>query len=92
MDMSESKVIADLLHQIERLSSQGVGTFLTSDEVATLTGRKTKSRQIEALRRMGVAFFINDIGHPVIARSVIEGKKAVAPEKPKWVPKVLRTG
>lgn len=92
MDLSESKLIADLLHQIERLSSQGVGTFLTSDEVATLTGRKTKSRQIEALRRMGVAFVINDIGHPVIARSVIEGKKAVATEKPKWVPKVLSTG
>ncbi|USX25767.1 DUF4224 domain-containing protein [Oxalobacteraceae bacterium OTU3CINTB1] len=38
-----------------------------------LAGRKSKSRQIEALRAMGISFFINGIGHPVVARSVVEG-------------------
>jgi hypothetical protein len=30
-------------------------TFLTKEEVAELTGRKTKSKQIEQLRAMGAA-------------------------------------
>jgi hypothetical protein len=50
--------------------------------------------QIEALRRMGLPFFINDIGRPVVARSVIEGraKSATVPKKKEWVPDVLKNG
>jgi Domain of unknown function (DUF4224) len=75
--------------------------FLTSEELAILTGRKLKSYQIEALRRMGIPFFVNAIGRPVVARSAIEGGSKVATDPPKrrwtspmmkteWEPRVLR--
>ncbi|SCK29292.1 DUF4224 domain-containing protein [Vogesella sp. LIG4] len=63
--------------------------FLTADEVATLTGRKLKSKQVEALRMMGVPFRVNACGRPVVTRSAVEGsaKKEVA-AKPKWQPAI----
>lgn len=69
-----------------------MGTFLEPAEIATLTGRKFKSRQIDTLRRMAIPFFINATGHPVVARAAIDGTRAPAaePKKP-WVPKALRT-
>lgn len=69
-----------------------MGTFLEPAEIATLTGRKFKSRQIDTLRRMAIPFFVNATGHPVVARAAIDGIRAPAaePKKP-WVPKVLRT-
>lgn len=87
--MSEGEVIAELARRLDQLEHRPPNTFLWPDELATLTGRKTKSRQIAALKKMGVAFMVNDIGHPVVARSVIEGKKPTPEERPKWVPKVL---
>ncbi|MDE3023140.1 MAG: DUF4224 domain-containing protein [Pseudomonadota bacterium] len=48
--------------------------FLTADEITILTGRRRKSCQIDALRKMGIPFRINMSGHPVVARSVIEGR------------------
>jgi hypothetical protein len=66
-------------------------TFLTKEEIAELTGRKYVRLQIEALRKMGLPFFINAIGRPVVARSVIEGRREKGePPKPKWVPNVLK--
>lgn len=68
-------------------------TFLDDDETAELTGRKAKSKQIEALRKMGIPFFVNATGHAVVCRSAVEGgKKEADPVKKAWVPKVLRTG
>lgn len=65
--------------------------FLTAEDVITLTGRKLKSLQVDALRRMGIPFFINAIGRPVVARTVIDGKQLTAPqEKSPWVPPGLR--
>lgn len=65
-------------------------TFLTKDEIATLTGRKTKSKQIEALRKMALPFWVNAHDAPVVPRSAIEGKRELPkPEKPKWKPSVL---
>lgn len=58
-------------------------TFLNTEELATLTGRKLKSHQIEALRMMGIAFFVNAIGRPVVARSAIEGGSKAAAKAPK---------
>lgn len=85
MSQEEIERIAELVAAITP------ATFLTSEEVAVLSGRKSKSRQIEALRAMCVPFLINDVGHPVVARSFIEGKKTPTPaEKPKWVPAVLK--
>lgn len=68
-------------------------TFLTKEEIAELTGRKYIRLQIEALRKMGLPFFINAIGRPVVARSVIEGRREKAeptPKKKEWVPDVLK--
>lgn len=57
--------------------------FLTADELAELTGRKIKSKQIEALRRMGLPFHVNAAGKPVVSVAAIEGQKqAVAQAKP----------
>ncbi|WP_432757124.1 DUF4224 domain-containing protein [Burkholderia glumae] len=52
--------------------------FLSPIELAVLTGRKVKSKQVEALRRMGVPFFINACGRAIVARSVIEGRTSIA--------------
>jgi hypothetical protein len=60
-------------------------TFLDSAEIAQLTGRKIKSKQIDALRKTGLPFFVNATGHPVVARSAIESRTpAAAPAKKKW--------
>jgi hypothetical protein len=86
----ESDIIAELVRKMERLESVP-STFLTPEEIAVLSGRKSKSRQIEALRAMGVPFFINGIGHAVVARSTVEGGKAVVePPKKDWIPPGMR--
>lgn len=72
--------------------SQAAATFLEPEELHTLTGRAQKSRQIKALRDMGVPFFVNAIGLPVVARAAVEGRAIAAAEPKKaWAPKVLRT-
>lgn len=59
--------------------------FLSDAGLVRLTGRRQKSQQIAQLRKMGVTFFINASGHPVVSRSVIDGAKR---EKaaPTWTP------
>jgi hypothetical protein len=60
-------------------------TFLDQGEIAELTGRKIKSKQIDALRKTGLPFFVNATGHPVVARSAIDARTpAAAPAKKKW--------
>jgi hypothetical protein len=62
--------------------------FLNQAELAELTGRKIKSKQIEALRRMGLPFHVNAVGKPVVPAAAIEGRKQPAPSKPVWqIPK-----
>lgn len=61
--------------------------FLTADELAELTGRRIKSKQIEALRRMGLPFHVNAAGKPVVSVSTIEGRRQVAAE-PKPVARI----
>ena len=54
-------------------------TFLSSgsrSEIAELTGAQRRPRQIEALTRMGLKFFVGIDGWPRIARSQIEGETA----------------
>lgn len=60
-----------------------MSTFLQADDVATLTGRKTKSKQIEALQKMRIPFWVNAIGKPVVALAAIEGRKE-APKPKTW--------
>ena len=66
-------------------------TFLTKEELAELTGRKMKSRQVEWLRRSGIPFYVNAGGRAVVARAVIEGRNedVTLTTKP-WEPEVLR--
>jgi hypothetical protein len=66
-------------------------TFLSFQELVVLTGRKVKSKQIDALRRMGVAFFVNALGRPVVARAVVEGRSEASGQRTvraSWQPRV----
>lgn len=64
--------------------------FLNDEELATLTGRRHKSRQIEWLRTTGIPFRVNATGHPVVTRGVIEGRKdEPAAVQQRWVPRVV---
>ena len=62
--------------------------FLDPDDVEVLTGKKTKSGQVDALRRMGVAFFVNPSGRPVVPKSAIEGRERADEPKATWNPSV----
>jgi hypothetical protein len=62
-----------------------MSAFLQADDLALLTGRKVKSKQIEALRRMGIAFFVNACGKPVVTVAAVEGRKEAIPKKT-WEP------
>lgn len=65
--------------------------FLEPDDVAILTGKKTKSGQVDALRRMGIAFFVNPSGRPVVPKSAVEGREKVEEPKSTWKPSVLNS-
>ncbi|MBU9308325.1 DUF4224 domain-containing protein [Burkholderia multivorans] len=75
-------------------------TFLSSDEVAELSGIKTgrngKTReqlQIAWLRSAGVPFWTNARGRPIVARSAIDGSKHVEEKaRKKSVPQALLAG
>lgn len=62
-----------------------MSTFLPAKELAELTGKKWKSQQILALQKMGIRFFINACGRPVVPMSAIDGKKEEI-KKPTWQP------
>ncbi|WP_082742022.1 DUF4224 domain-containing protein [Burkholderia sp. MSMB1072] len=71
--------------------------FLTSEEVAELTGvrigRRGKSReelQVAWLRTSGIPFWVNARGRPIIARARITGQPTESPPRPKWQPAALR--
>lgn len=62
-------------------------TFLDSEELSTLTGRRVRRLQIETLRRMGLPFWVNAAGRPVVPRSAIDGKRETrTPTKRAWTP------
>ena len=63
--------------------------FLNPDELALLTGFHRKGRQVEQLRRMGIAFYVNGYGRPVVARAAIEGSAAVTSPR-RWTPSVVK--
>jgi hypothetical protein len=70
-------------------------TFLSKKDVRVLTDRAQKALQIDALKQMGVPFFVNASGWPVVARTAVEGRSNMpAAEAPKkgWVPRVLMAG
>lgn len=63
--------------------------FLDDDELKTLTGRKTKSKQIEWLRASGVPFRVNATGHPVVTRVAVEGRQEPVQQPRGWTPRVI---
>lgn len=64
--------------------------FLDAAELRTLTGSARAAHQIEQLRRMGVPFWINRAGRPIVACSAVEGAGPPA-DKPasSWQPAAL---
>ncbi|UQV48120.1 DUF4224 domain-containing protein [Janthinobacterium lividum] len=89
--MSDAEEVARLVEELESRKQKPLPAFLGADDVVMLTGRKVKRLQVEALRNMGIPFFVNAIGRPVVARTAVEGKTAASPqEKPAWQPPGLR--
>lgn len=63
--------------------------FLDDTALRKLTGYKVARLQIDQLRRMGVPFFVNGAGKPVVPRAAVEGSKPKQPKpesgwQPKW--------
>ena len=65
--------------------------FLSSQDISELTGRKTKSKQIEALLRMGLPFWVNAIGKPVVTLTALEGRRD-QPQEKAWIPQRKNRG
>lgn len=66
--------------------------FLSPQELVQLTGRKVRTKQIQALRSMAIPFFVNALGQPVVARVAVEGRTPVASERTPialWQPRVM---
>lgn len=61
--------------------------FLSRDEVAELTGAKTKRLQIAVLVRNGTRHTINAAGWPVVTRSAIEGDRQAEQDAKGWKPR-----
>jgi Domain of unknown function (DUF4224) len=77
----------------EQSSFQTIGAaavFLNPDELAMLTGFHRKGRQVDQLRRMGIAFYVNGCGRPVVARAAIEGSAAATSPRMMWAPSVVK--
>jgi hypothetical protein len=61
--------------------------FLTEVELVQYTGRQWKSKQIAALKKIGVAFIVNACGKPVVTVAAVEGRKEI--QQPKtWEPQI----
>lgn len=60
--------------------------FLDDAALVRFTGRRQKSKQIEQLRKMGVKFFVNAAGHPMVTDEAINGRKPTKAQKPAWSP------
>jgi hypothetical protein len=63
--------------------------FLDKEDIVVLTGKAHKTKQIIQLRKMGIPFFVNASGNPIIAKIVIEGGKEKLVSDQPWRPKVL---
>lgn len=62
--------------------------FLTAEELHELTGYAQRARQIAQLRKMGVPFFVNAAGRPVVVRAALSGGDVTEAQYPKktWEP------
>ncbi len=60
--------------------------FLDDKALRKLTGYKVARLQIDQLRRMGLPFFVNAAGKPVVTRASVEGIRASQPQESSWQP------
>lgn len=60
--------------------------FLSKDELATLTGRKQRNKQLKQLIAMHLPFYPDAFGWPKVLRSVVEN---TAPPKNTHFPKTV---
>jgi hypothetical protein len=67
-------------------------SLLSEEDVAILTGRASKSRQIEALKAMSIPYAVNIIGHPLVPRSAVDGSAARGRREAKELQKELDDG
>lgn len=61
--------------------------FLTREEIAELTGAKTKLRQIRVLVSNGIRHYLNAAGWAVVTRSSVEAVRDSKQEGPRWKPR-----
>lgn len=66
--------------------------FLTDEELYRLTGYRHPKKQAEHCRKVGIPFFPNVRGRPIISRDVINGTAKAASKKEQhgWQPAVLK--
>ena len=64
--------------------------FLNPQELETLTGFSRKASQIAQLRRMGIPFFVNGSGRPVVTHLAVEGRREPK-EQMSWSSAVLQS-
>ena len=62
-------------------------TFLTGEELVTLTGYKQPRKQADHLRTQRIPYHTNKAGHPIVARAAVEGGKPKATKQTPWEPK-----
>ena len=70
----------------------GIGRGRTERAGAQFVKMRKFDLQARQLRTMGVPFFVNARGRPIIARAFFTGAKVEAPSRPKWQPSVLTRG
>jgi biotin operon repressor len=60
--------------------------FLSPADLRELTGYARPSRQIEQLRRMGIPFWVNAAGRPIVSKAALEGQQAEQTKtwEPSW--------
>lgn len=62
--------------------------FLDDKDLRDLTGYIHRSKQVAQLRKMGIPFFVNAAGRPIVARAIIEGRREepAANKEKTWEP------
>jgi hypothetical protein len=71
--------------------------FITDEDLRELTGYTHRAKQVAQLRRMGIPFFVNAAGRPIVARATIEGGNQSSPTaatkkwEPSWAGSQART-
>jgi hypothetical protein len=63
--------------------------FIKPEEVRVLTGFAQKGKQIEQLRRMGIPFFVNAAGRPVVSSHSFLAQTSQRQHEKVWKPAVL---